>query len=86
MSKPININKPGEENNLKARRFRIYILGGFGVSLGRFSISFKHKKTNYIVSVHKVCEIQKIECFCLSTHPFAPPRRGILGIQFFLIY
>jgi hypothetical protein len=46
MSKPININKPGEEINLKARRFRIYILGGFGVSLGRFSISFKHKKTN----------------------------------------
>jgi hypothetical protein len=40
----------------------------------------------YLESVHNVCEIQKIECFCLSTHPFAPPRRGILGIQFFLIY
>lgn len=53
MSRPININKQGEEIDLKARKYRIYVLGGFGVNLGKFSISFKHKETNEIAKCEK---------------------------------
>lgn len=48
MSRAININRQGEEIDLKVCRYRIYILGGWGVSLSKFSISFKHKETNDI--------------------------------------
>ena len=53
MTRPININKKKEEIDLKARRYRIYVLGGFGVNLGEFSIFFKHKETNEITECQK---------------------------------
>lgn len=46
MEKPININSKGEIVDLKASRYRIYLLGGFGVNLNRFSISLKHTETS----------------------------------------
>lgn len=49
----ININNKQEEIELKARRYRIYVLGGFFVNLGEFSISFKHKETNEITECQK---------------------------------
>ena len=48
MIRPININSKGEEINLIARKYRIYLLGGWGVNLGNFLISFKDKKTGEI--------------------------------------
>ncbi|MDT8413091.1 MAG: hypothetical protein RQ875_11545 [Vicingaceae bacterium] len=49
----ININNKQEEIELKARRYRIYVLGGIFVNLGEFSISFKHKETNEITECQK---------------------------------
>lgn len=49
LNRPININSEGEEINLIARKYRIYLLGGWGVNLGYFSISFKDTKTNEII-------------------------------------
>ena len=48
MNRPININSNGEEVNLLAKRYRIYVLGGWGIDLGSFSISFKDEKTGEI--------------------------------------
>ena len=53
MGRPININSEKEIINLKASRYRIYALGGFGVKLGRFSISLKNIETNEIVKCEK---------------------------------
>ena len=53
MNKPININNVREEIYLKACRYRIYVLGGFWVNLGQFSISFKHKETSEITKCKK---------------------------------
>ncbi len=50
MNRPININAQGEEIELKARRYGIYVLGGWGVNLGEFSISFRHIGSNEIVT------------------------------------
>lgn len=44
--RPININSKGEIVNLKASRYRIYAIGGFGANLNQFSISLKHTETS----------------------------------------
>ena len=49
MIRPININNEGEEIKLSARKYRIFLLGGWGVNLGSFSISFRDKKTDEII-------------------------------------
>lgn len=46
MGKPININSKGEIVDLKAAKYKIYSLGGFGVNLNQFSISLKHTETS----------------------------------------
>ena len=53
MSELININSQGEKINLQERRYRIYMLGGFSVKLGQFSISIRHKITNKIITSKK---------------------------------
>jgi hypothetical protein len=53
VGRPININSEKEEIYLKASRYRIYALGGFGVNLGQFSIFLKHKETGEIVKCKK---------------------------------
>lgn len=49
MAKPININSKKEVIALEATRYRIYTLGGFGVNLGQFTISFKHLETGELI-------------------------------------
>lgn len=46
MERPINIHRKKEVVYLKATRYRIYTLGGFGVKQGQFSITFKHTETH----------------------------------------
>lgn len=53
MGRPININSEKEIIDLNASRYRIYALGGFGVNLGRFSMSLKNIETNEIVKCEK---------------------------------
>lgn len=53
MNKPINILEKEVEINLKARRYKIYVLGGFGVEVGDFSISLKNKETNEQITCKK---------------------------------
>ncbi len=53
MYRPININNKEEEIELKAQKYRIYLLGGFGVNIGQFSINFKHKETGVITKCKK---------------------------------
>lgn len=47
----INIDNNNTQIELKAKEYNVSILGGWGVSLGNFSISFRHIKTG-----------EKIEC------------------------
>ena len=53
MNKPINILEKEVEINLKARRYKIYVLGGFGVEVGDVSISLKNKETNEKITCKK---------------------------------
>lgn len=53
MGKPININSTEEIVDLKASRYRIYSLGGFGVNLNQFSISLKHIATDESIKCKK---------------------------------
>jgi len=53
VNKPINLNNKGEIVELKAHRYRIYVLGGFGVNIGQSSIDFKHKETSEITKCKK---------------------------------
>lgn len=52
MSNLVNITSKGKTISLEARRYRIYILGGWGISLGDFSISLEQKETKRII----ICE------------------------------
>ena len=46
MNNPINITQKGVGIFLEARRYKIYVLGGFGVTVGNFSIVLRNKVTN----------------------------------------
>ena len=53
MSRIINISTQSEEIDLELGRYRIFVLGGFGVNLGKFSISFRNKATSEITKSEK---------------------------------
>ncbi|WP_147767639.1 hypothetical protein [Seonamhaeicola maritimus] len=53
MGRPININSTEEIVDLKASRYRIYSLGGFGVNLNQFSISLKNIATDESIKCKK---------------------------------
>jgi hypothetical protein len=46
MSKIININSKNQEINLKVGTYKIFLLGGFGITLNNFSISLINNKSN----------------------------------------
>jgi hypothetical protein len=46
MSKIININSKNQEINLEVGTYKIFLLGGFGITLNNFSISLINNKTN----------------------------------------
>ncbi|WP_445710060.1 hypothetical protein [Flavobacterium sp.] len=53
MNKPISILQNEVELFFKARRYRVYVLGGFGVEIGDFSIVLKNKETNQQIACKK---------------------------------
>lgn len=53
MSRLININSQNEEINLEAGTYRIFLLGGFGISLNNFSISLINIKSKEIIESKK---------------------------------
>lgn len=53
MSNLVNITSKGKTISLEARRYRIYILGGWGINLGDFSISLEQKETNRIIKCER---------------------------------
>jgi len=53
LNRPININSKGEEINLSVKEYRIYLLGGWGVDFGMFSITFKDKKTGETIKCQR---------------------------------
>jgi hypothetical protein len=53
MEQVINIHDSGHEIDLKIGKYRIDVLGGWGVKLGKFSISLKHKLTGQMVNCER---------------------------------
>jgi len=49
----INIHNNGHEVDLEVRKYKIDVLGGWGVKIGQFSISFKHNLTGQIVDCER---------------------------------
>ena len=54
MIKPININSSSTITNLQELRYSIFLLGGFGVKINDFSISFSNINTGELVTVQKI--------------------------------
>lgn len=53
MAKVINIHREGEQVNLIKGRNKIDILGGWGIKLGNFWISFRHVQTQEMIQCKK---------------------------------
>jgi len=53
MKKTININSIGEQIDLEVGKYRIDILGGWGVKLGEFSISIKDIETQDVIKCER---------------------------------
>lgn len=53
MEQVINIHNNGHEIDLKAGKYKIDVLGGWGVKLGQFSISLKHNVTGQTVDCER---------------------------------
>lgn len=53
MEQIVNIHNNGCEINLKARKYKIDVLGGWGVKLGQFSILLRHNLTGKIVECER---------------------------------
>ena len=53
MEQIINIRDNGHEIDLEIGKYKIDVLGGWGVKLGQFSISFKHSVTGQIVNCER---------------------------------
>jgi hypothetical protein len=53
MSKVLNIYSQGKQLELDAGKYKIDVLGGWGVKLGEFSIAFKHDQSQHVVECQK---------------------------------
>ena len=53
MTNPINIHNHGGRVNLKPGKYRIDVLGGWGVKLGNFSIALRHNETQQIINAKR---------------------------------
>jgi hypothetical protein len=49
----INIHDSGHEIDLEIGKYKIDVLGGWGVKLGQFSISLKHNRTGQTINCEK---------------------------------
>ncbi|SKC88885.1 hypothetical protein [Ohtaekwangia koreensis] len=65
IAKPININSKGEQLDLTPGKYQIHILGGWGIRLGDFSVSFKHNETQQIIRC--VRSLLPVQSFILNT-------------------
>jgi len=61
LNRPININIKGVEINLIAKKYSVYIIGGWGIDLGDFSVSFKDKETGKLTMCRKA--VFRIQAF-----------------------
>ena len=50
MKHVINIHNTGQKIDFKIGKYRIDVLGGWGVELGQFSISFRHEQSGQTVN------------------------------------
>jgi len=53
LGQPINIHTKDAAVQLEAGTYRIYMLGGFGVKLGHFTIVLKNQESGTLVDVQK---------------------------------
>lgn len=53
MKEIISIHDREHEIDLKIGKYKIDVVGGWGVKLGQFSISFKHKLTGQVVNCER---------------------------------
>lgn len=53
MGHVINIHGSGQEIHLKARTYKIDVLGGWGVQLGQFSIALKNVYSEQVVNCER---------------------------------
>ena len=74
MGRPININSTEEIIDLKASRYRIYSLGGFGVNLNQFSISLKNIATDESIKC-------KTACWPVQAYAFGKRAKRILIVD-----
>jgi hypothetical protein len=50
MGHVINIHNSGQEIDFEIGKYKIDVLGGWGVELGQFSISFRHKQSGQTIN------------------------------------
>ncbi len=65
IAKPININSKGEQLDLTPGKYQIDILGGWGIRLGNFSVSFKHNDTQQVIHCER--SLLPVQSFILNT-------------------
>lgn len=74
MSRPININDKNAETNLFAGKYRIYIIGGWGVKIEDFKVLLKNMETDEIIESRK-------SFFPVQTYAFGKRAKRILVID-----
>jgi len=82
---PINITESKAKVRLDSREYTIYVLGGWGVKLGDFSITFKNIGNNQLISSHRPIislvtmanNIRAKKIFCISV-----PEKGDYKVIF----
>jgi len=53
LREPINIHSIGESLYLIKGRYRVFMIGGWGIEIGEFSISIRHSKTEALNKVKR---------------------------------
>ena len=85
MKHVINIRNSGQEVDLEIGKYKIDVLGGWGVNLGQFSISFIHKKSGQIINCKRSSlQIQTLEFGKRAKRIFSVEivERGTYKIEF----
>ncbi len=81
MGIPIKINSQKELIDLKASRYRVYVLGGFGVKLGQFSISLKHMESGEVVKCEKAFWPVQVSLVLDQVYAFGKRAKRILKVD-----
>ncbi len=65
IAKSIKINSKGEQLDMTPGKYQIDILGGWGIRLGNFSVSFKHNDTQQVIHCER--SLLPVQSFILNT-------------------